>query len=139
MNAEITDEVDDLASNGLVIEGGERVDKRRGEEMRVEREEGFQKGRLREGLRELGKSVGNVDSGGPRGGGEEVGNADEANGAALGHPEVEGGPVTPRARERLIHSFSWIVVFSIELLREVGELGIVEVHDGGVGAVLGLV
>lgn len=50
MNAEITDEVDDLASYGLVIEGGEHVDERRGEEVRVEGKEGFNKGRLREGL-----------------------------------------------------------------------------------------
>lgn len=50
MNAEITDEVDDLASDGLVIEGGERVDKRTGKEVRVKGKEGFNKGRLREGL-----------------------------------------------------------------------------------------
>lgn len=64
-----------------------------------------------------------MESGGPRGGGEKVGNADEADGAALGSPEVERGPVASRARRWLIANFYLIVVFFIEL-------GIVEVHDG---------
>lgn len=63
-----------------------------------------------------------MESGGPRGGGEKVGDTDKADGSALGGSEVERGPVASRARRWLIANFYLIVVFFIEL-------GIVEVHD----------
>lgn len=62
-SAENGDEIHNLASDRVVVEGGESADERGDEEERVEGEEGAEEGRLREGLGELRESVGDVESG----------------------------------------------------------------------------
>lgn len=61
--AENRDEIQNLASDRFVVEGGESADERRDEEERVEGEEGAEEGRLGDGLGELRESVGNMESG----------------------------------------------------------------------------
>lgn len=95
-------QVDDLASDGLVVGGRERPDERGGEEVGgVGGEEAPEEGRVREGTGELGEGVGDVDGGGGRGGGEEeVGEAEQADAAALPGSEVQRRPVASRAGAR---------------------------------------
>ncbi|PON55722.1 hypothetical protein PanWU01x14_186740, partial [Parasponia andersonii] len=95
--AESGDEIGDLAGDGGVVEGGEDGDERGDKEERVEGEEGAEEGGLGEGDGELRESVGDVESRGVRVG-DEVGEAEEANGAALLGVEDQRGPVALRAR-----------------------------------------
>lgn len=73
------------------------MDERRDEEVGVEGEERSEERGVREGSRELGEGVGDVDGGGARGG-EEVGEAEQANGASLSSSEVERRSVALGAR-----------------------------------------
>lgn len=68
------------------------MEERGDEEVRVEGEKGVEEKRLGKGIGELGERVGNVESGSAWVG-DEVGKAEETDGAALFGAEGEGGPV----------------------------------------------
>ena len=89
-------EIKDLAGNSVVVEGGEGMDERRDEEKGVEGEEGMEKWRLGESGGELRESVGDMEGRRERIG-DEVGEAEETDGAALLSAEDESGPVAHRA------------------------------------------
>ena len=72
--------------------------------MRVEGNKGVEEKRLRKSVGELGESVGDVESGSVWVG-DEVGEAEEADRAALFSPEGEGGPVALRAVD-----YSWFLI-----------------------------
>lgn len=76
--AESGNETDDLSCDGVVVEGGESVNERRDEEVRVEGEERSEERGVGDGLRELREGVGHVD-GGRLGVGDEVGEAEQAD------------------------------------------------------------
>lgn len=80
------------------------MEERGNKEVRVEGKKGVEEERLRKSVGELGESVGDVESGGAWVG-DEVGEAEEADGAALLGPEGEGGPVALRALD-----YSWFLV-----------------------------
>ena len=91
-STENSDEIYDLESNGSVIEGGESGDERGDEEVRVESKEGAEEGRLGESNGELRESIGDMESRGVRIG-DQVGEAEEANGATFLSLEDQTGPV----------------------------------------------
>ena len=97
--AEIDNEAEDLRGDRFIIEGAEGGDERGEEEVRVECEDGSEEGRVREGPFDLGEGVGHVDGWGV-GVGDEVGEAEEADGAAVLRSQVERGTVALRARRR---------------------------------------
>lgn len=76
------DEMRELSGDRLVVEGGEGGEERGEEEVRVESEKGLKEVRDREGAKELGESVGDIDDWGERVG-DMVGEAPEAEGSTV--------------------------------------------------------
>ena len=56
----------DLGGDGMVVEGGEGVEERRNEEVRVEGEKGMEKRGVREGAGKLREGVSDMEGGGRR-------------------------------------------------------------------------
>jgi len=72
----------ELSSDRFVVEGGEGDKEMEDDEVRVESEKGLKEVRDREGAKELGESVGDIDDWGERVG-DMVGEAPEAEGSTV--------------------------------------------------------